>query len=98
MSFLLDTNVISESARARPDRRVMEWLASVDEEQLFLSIITSFRDRLLHADVGTADSWGRIVASAEAHGKPIGEMDTFIAAIAGNINSRSLPATPRILK
>jgi predicted nucleic acid-binding protein len=40
VSFLLDTNAISESARPRPDPGVMEWLASVDEEQLFLSIVT----------------------------------------------------------
>jgi predicted nucleic acid-binding protein len=32
VSFLLDTNVISESAKPRPDAGVMEWLASVDEE------------------------------------------------------------------
>lgn len=40
MSFLLDTNVISESGRPRPDGGVMDWLASVDEEQLFLSVIS----------------------------------------------------------
>lgn len=40
MSFLLDTNVISEGGRPRPDPGVLEWLASVDEEQLFLSVIS----------------------------------------------------------
>lgn len=40
MSFLLDTNVISEGAKPRPDPGVMEWLASMDEEQLFLSVIS----------------------------------------------------------
>jgi predicted nucleic acid-binding protein len=40
VSFLLDTNVISEGAKLRPDAGVMDWLASVDEEQLFLSIIS----------------------------------------------------------
>lgn len=38
MSFLLDTNVISEIAKPRPDRGVMEWLAAANEDQLFLSV------------------------------------------------------------
>lgn len=40
MSFLLDTNVISEGAKPRPDTGVMDWLASIDEEQLHLSIVS----------------------------------------------------------
>jgi predicted nucleic acid-binding protein len=40
VSFLLDTNVISEGGRPRPDPGVMAWLASIDEEQLFLSVIS----------------------------------------------------------
>jgi predicted nucleic acid-binding protein len=40
VSFLLDTNVISEGAKPHPDRRVMDWLASVAEEELFLSVIS----------------------------------------------------------
>jgi predicted nucleic acid-binding protein len=40
LSFLLDTNVISEGAKPRPDRNVMDWLAWIDEEQLFLSVIS----------------------------------------------------------
>ncbi len=38
--FLLDTNVISEATRARPDVRVMEWLATTDEDRLHLSVAT----------------------------------------------------------
>lgn len=40
MSFLLDTNIISEGAKPRPDPGVMDWLASMDEEQMFLSIVS----------------------------------------------------------
>lgn len=40
MSFLLDTNVISEGAKPRPDAGVMEWLASIDEDELFLSVVS----------------------------------------------------------
>lgn len=112
MSFLLDTNVISEGARPRPDAGVMDWLDSVDEAHLFLSVVSlaelrhgverlgagrrktaldlwlteslsaRFGDRLLAVDAGTADRWGRIVASTQAAGRPIGAMDAFLAATA----------------
>lgn len=112
MSFLLDTNVISEGAKPRPDRGVMDWLASVDEEQLFLSVISlaelrhgverledgrrkstldlwltgdlpaRFDSRLLPVDAETADQWGRVVARAQAAGRPMGAMDAFLAATA----------------
>ena len=40
MSFLLDTNVISEGAKPRPNPGVVDWTACVDEEQLFLSVVS----------------------------------------------------------
>jgi predicted nucleic acid-binding protein len=40
MNFLLDTNVISEWTKPQPDIHVIEWLASVDEDRVFLSVIT----------------------------------------------------------
>ena len=40
MSFLLDTNVVSELVRPRPDPGLVEWLAERDEDQLFLSVVT----------------------------------------------------------
>ncbi len=40
MSYLLDTNVISEVLRPRPDPRVTAWFAAVDEAQVFLSVIS----------------------------------------------------------
>ena len=112
MSFLLDTNVISEGAKPHPDPAIMQWLGSVDEDQLFLSVISlaelrhgverleagrrraaldqwlsdelpaRFDGRLLMADVATADHWGRVVARAQANGRPIGAMDAFLAATA----------------
>lgn len=112
MSFLLDTNVISEGAKPRPDPSVMDWLGSIDEDQLFLCVISlaelrhgverlasgrrksaldrwlsevlpdRFDGRLLGVDLTTADHWGRIVARAEAVGRPMGAMDAFLAAVA----------------
>ncbi len=40
MNFLLDTNVVSEWVRPRPDAGLMSWLAATDEDRLFLSIVT----------------------------------------------------------
>ena len=40
MSFLLDTNVVSEPTRPRPDVRVMEWFAAQPDETLFISALT----------------------------------------------------------
>jgi len=38
--FLLDTNVVSELVRPRPDAGLVEWLAERDEDQVFLSVVT----------------------------------------------------------
>lgn len=40
MSFLLDTNVVSEWVKPRPDPGVITWLANIDEDRVFLSVIT----------------------------------------------------------
>ena len=38
--FLLDTNVISELVRPRPDSRVVKWIDSTAESLLYLSVLT----------------------------------------------------------
>jgi predicted nucleic acid-binding protein len=38
--FLLDTNIISELVRPKPEPRVTAWVASTDENLLFLSVLT----------------------------------------------------------
>lgn len=40
MSHLVDTNVISELIAASPDPQVESWLLGVDEDTLFVSVIT----------------------------------------------------------
>lgn len=112
MSFLLDTNAVSEWTKPKPDPGLAAWLESTDEERIFLSVITlaeikfgierlapgrrrdsletwlgdelisRFDGRLLSIDEQIAQTWGRIVASCTALGRPIGIMDGFIAATA----------------
>ena len=119
MSFLLDTNVVSEWVKPQPNAGVIAWLAEVDEDRVFLSVVTlaeirhgierlaagarrkrldtwlrdelplRFEGRVLSIDEAVADSWGKVVASREASGRPIGVMDAFIAATA-NVHALKL--------
>ena len=40
MSFLLDTNAVSEWMKPRPNPGLIAWLEDVDEDRVFLSVIT----------------------------------------------------------
>lgn len=40
VSYLLDTNVLSEWTKPKPNAGVIEWLSQVDEEEVFLSVVT----------------------------------------------------------
>jgi predicted nucleic acid-binding protein len=38
VSFLLDTNVMSEWVKSQPDQNVRAWLADVDEDRVYMSV------------------------------------------------------------
>ena len=40
MKFLVDTNVVSEWLKPRPEPRVVSWLADVGEDRVFLSVVS----------------------------------------------------------
>jgi len=40
LNFLLDTNVVSEWVKLKPDANVVRWLANIDDDQAYLSVIT----------------------------------------------------------
>lgn len=40
MTYLLDTNAVSEWVKPRPDPGVVSWLDEVDEDRTFLSVVT----------------------------------------------------------
>ena len=40
MSFLLDTNAVSEWVKPRPNPGLIEWMESTDEDRIFLSVVS----------------------------------------------------------
>jgi len=40
LKFLLDTNVVSEWVKLKPNANVVRWLADMDEDQVHLSVVT----------------------------------------------------------
>jgi toxin FitB len=40
MSFLLDTNAISEWVKPRPNPGLIEWMESTDEDRIFISVVS----------------------------------------------------------
>jgi len=40
VTYLLDTNVVSEWARPHPNPGVVRWLADVDEDRVYISVLT----------------------------------------------------------
>ena len=40
MKYLLDTCVLSELVKKKPDQRVVEWISGIEESKLFVSVLT----------------------------------------------------------
>ena len=40
MSYLIDTNVISEMSKPRPGKSVINWIMSVPESSIFMSVVS----------------------------------------------------------
>jgi toxin FitB len=54
VTFLLDTNVVSEWVKPQPDPGVVRWLADADEDRLYLTVVTlaELRHGIERLDVG----------------------------------------------
>lgn len=66
MTYLLDTDVLSQTQKRRPDHGVAEWLASTRSDELFVSVLTigemrrgatSLRDRGDHRQALVLERW-----------------------------------------
>lgn len=62
MKLLLDTNVLSEVTKPRPESRVLAWLDEIDEDRSFISVV-SFAE--IRRDVALMDSGRRRDALAD---------------------------------
>lgn len=82
--FLLDTNVISELTRPRPEPRVTQWLDSVDESLLFLSVLTlgEIRTGLRMLQVGQRRAHLEMWINVELASRFAGRLLTIDAAVA----------------
>jgi len=93
VSFLLDTNVISEWAKPRPDANVVAWLAGADEDRTFVSIL-SFAEIARGTELLPAGRrrerlarWLREDLAARFDGRVLG-IDWSVAAAWGAIMAR----------
>ncbi len=105
MSFLLDTNVLSElrkGKRANPD--VVAWFVEIPEEELFLSVLIAGEirqgiERLRRRDLDTAERLDRwLVTLLEDYADRILPLDLRIAELWGRLNDPDpLPAVDGLL-
>ncbi len=105
MSFLLDTNIVSElRKRQRCDPGVAVWFAGVDDEEVHLSVLVIGElrqgvERLRDRDprgAGALDRW--LSGLVLAHGDRILEIDRSIAEEWGRLAARrTLPVVDGLL-
>jgi predicted nucleic acid-binding protein len=84
--FLLDTVIISELRKKRPDAGVLRWISGQQDSQLFLSVVT-----LGEVERGIEKQRGVAPEFAE-------ELATWIEHLASLYADRILPITPTIAR
>jgi toxin FitB len=75
--YLLDTDVTSLASKHKPNKNVLKWLASVDDDELAISVIT-MRERLEGAERAKR-------ASAPSASDIAADVDDLIRAYEGRI-------------
>lgn len=94
MKYLLDTNVISEPMKARPNPGVLDWLRRVDEDSVFLSVvsITELRYGIERLASGkrrdVLEAWLRKDMSSRFEGRIL-PVDIEVADACGRLVARS---------
>lgn len=92
MTFLLDTNVVSEIRKRSPDPNVAAWIAAVPASELFLSVLVVGElragvQRLARRDpaqAGMIDDWLQRLVTA--YGDRIVPVTVDIAEVWGRLN------------
>ncbi len=92
MSFLLDTNVVSEIRKKSPDAGVSTWFASVPADKLFLSVLVVGEirqgiERLTRRDPARAEIYERWLSQlVDGYGDRIVPITIPIAQAWGRLN------------
>jgi toxin FitB len=104
MSYLLDTNVVSEIRKARPDERVATWFESVHSGHLYLSVLVVGEirqgiDRLNRRDPTQAAVFATWLAALKrTYADRVLDIDREIAETWGALNAaRPLPVVDGLL-
>jgi predicted nucleic acid-binding protein len=105
VSFLLDTNVVSEFRKGqRANPGVMNWVAGVGEDELFLSVLVAGElrqgiERLRRRDLSAAESLDRwLTAILDGYADRILPVDSRVADLWGRLNVPDpLPAVDGLL-
>ena len=104
MSFLLDTNVVSETRKRSPDRNAMAWLEAADSATLFISVLTIgeiakgiARHRMREPRAAASlEHWLRGIEAMFA--EHVIAIDAEIATVWGHLNAeRPLPVVDSLL-
>ncbi len=98
MKYLLDTNVVSELKRPRPDEQVVGWMAAMNPADLYLSVVSIGEiaqgiEKLSMTNPGkaqTVESWLATLRSSFADRILI--VDAEIADRWGRLNGQALRA------
>jgi predicted nucleic acid-binding protein len=94
MKYLLDTNVISEPMKTRPNGGVMAWLSGLDEDQASISVVTVTELRYGIEKLATGkrreilEAWLRKDLSGRFEGRIL-SVDLEVADACGRLVARS---------
>lgn len=97
MNYLLDTNVISEWVKPHPNPGVAAWLAEVDEDRVFISVVTlaELRHGIERMPAGARrdrlDGWLRDELSQRFEGRIL-PVDVAVADAWGKVMARGQAA------
>jgi predicted nucleic acid-binding protein len=92
VSYLLDTNVVSEIRKKAPDPGVSAWLASVPDDELFLSVLVVGEirqgiERLARRDLAQAEIFEQWLSLlVQAYGDHIVPITARVAEAWGRLN------------
>jgi toxin FitB len=101
MSYLLDTNIISELVKKTPTESVLKWVDTIDNEKLYISVITLGEIRKGVAGINNSERQKKIshwleVELPEYFEERILNIDTKVADMWGRLQSKkkghTLPA------